>query len=125
MSVAPIGLSAMAETKDDSTYQFRAIDRPTDAVATDILARVCANYQLGDDDVTDTTGALIDSGVVDLDWIIARGSMSPPSYQGGQIVLSVTKSHRFNDGDGALDVTVRADRDTHEIDSVSVGAFLY
>jgi len=115
----------MAATKDDSTYQFRAIDRPSDAVATEILARVCANYQLDDDDVTDTTGALIDSDVIDLSYIIARGSMSPPSYQGGQIVVSVTKSHRFTDGDGALDVTVRADRDTHEIDSVSVGAFLY
>jgi len=113
-------------TDDGSTeFEFRAYDRPNDGVCIRLLAKAATEYELSDDDVTDTTGDLIDSGVVDIDWLIARGSMAPPNYSDGEIVVSTTKSHTFKRGDGSLGVTVRADRYTGEITSVEVGAHLY
>lgn len=110
---------------DATDYEFRAYERPDDDVCLHLLATVATDYELTDDDVTDNTGSLIDSSVLDLAYIIRRGTVAPPNYNDGQIVVTVGKTHTFVNGDGNLGVAVRADRDTHEIQSVEVGAFLY
>jgi len=118
----------MVETEyvtDGNGNEWGRIKRPTDDVCMRVLATAATEYELSDDAVTDSTGDLIDSGVVDIDRIIARGSMAPPNYNGGQIVVTTGKTHPFADGDGNLGVTVRADRRTEEITSVEVGAYLY
>ncbi|MDS0260884.1 hypothetical protein NDI56_15875 [Haloarcula sp. S1CR25-12] len=117
----------MAEIKHnvvDGTDWGR-IERPDDDVCMRLLAAVATEYQLGDDDVTDDTGSLIDSSVLDLAYIIRRGTVAEPNYSDGQIVVATGKTHPFADGDGRLTVCVRADRDTHEIESVEVSAYLY
>jgi len=90
-----------------------------------LLARAASDYELSDDDVTDTTGDLVDSSVLDLEYITARGSMAPPNYSDGEIVVTSTKSHTLQDGEGSLGVTVRADKDTYSVNSIHVSAHLY
>lgn len=113
------------KTNDGSTdYEFEAYDRPTNDAAIQILATACTEYELDDEIVTDTTGDLICSSVVNIDYVAVRGSMGTPSYRGDTIVAFASKTHRFSDGEGAITLTVEADRETHEITAIKVDAFL-
>lgn len=119
----------MVETEyftDANGEKWGRIKEPSEDLCVQLLAKVSTKYELSDDVVNDNTGDLIDSEFVDLSWLIARSSMAPmPVYEDGEIVVTSAKSHTFEDGEGSLGVTVRADKDTYNVNSIDVSAHLY
>jgi hypothetical protein len=116
----------MSDATDCTTDgEFKTIEKPTEQAVTEVVARVARDMDTQHESVTDNTGSLCDLSVYDLGWVIARGSVSDGYYSGGSLVVTVYRTTQFKHGEGSLDITIKADRESHEIESVNVAASLY